>query len=333
MTNMQPAPRIAVPAAIDPAALIGFDPQAPVVQFGGTTMGTTWQVRAALPVALGLDTARLTMLVQARLDGIVQDMSHWVPGSNLARYNQAYAGSVCALSLDMVRVMETALAVAQATNGAFDPAIGRLTDLWGLGPNPVSGPPPPAAVDHAMKGSGWRRLHFDPVRCTLRQPGGLWLDLSGIAKGFAVDAVADLLGQQGLVHCLVEIGGECAGRGMRPDGDPWWVDVENPPELSLPVLRVALLGLAIATSGDYLRGAHTIDPRTGCPAIHSTTAVTVVHPDCMSADAWATALSVMDASAAQRCAEREDIAVRIVSRDGGEWLSPALAAMMDLEPA
>lgn len=111
------------------------------------------------------------------------------------------------------------------------------------------------------------------------------------------------------------------------------MDVENPEGLSLPRLRVALHGLAIATSGDYLRGAHTLDPRTGYPAVHSTTAVTVVHPDCMSADAWATALSVMGFSAAQRYAVREHVAVRIVSRDGGEWLSPALAAMMDLEPA
>lgn len=333
MTGPQPAPRIAVPDAIDPAALIGFDSQAPVVQFGGATMGTTWQVRAALPAALGLDTARLRMLVQARLDGIVQDMSHWEPQSNLSRFNRAHAGSVCALSPDMVRVMAEALSVAQATDGAFDPAIGRLTDLWGLGPNTVSAPPTPGDIGHALRGSGWTRLQFDPLRSTLRQPGGLWLDLSGIAKGFAVDAVADLLGQQGLNHCLVEIGGECVGRGMRPDGDPWWVDVENPEGLPLPRLRVALHGLAIATSGDYLRGAHTLDPRTGYPAVHSTTAVTVVHPDCTSADAWATALSVMSFSAAQRCAVREHIAVRIVSRDGGEWLSPALTSMMDLEPA
>lgn len=329
MTEAHPAPRLAVPDAIDPAALIGFDPDAEVVQFGGATMGTTWQVRAALPAALGLDAAGLYALVQARLDGIVQDMSHWEPASNLSRYNSAHAGSVCALTPDMVRVIAAALAIAEASDGAFDPAIGRLTDLWGLGPRAAVGPPEPGEIRHALKGSGWKQLNFDPNRATLRQPGGLWLDLSGIAKGFAVDAIADLLGDHGVLHCLVEIGGECAGRGMRPDGDPWWVDIESPFGVSLPGLRVALHQLAIATSGDYLRGAHTLDPRTGQLALHETIAVTVLHHSCMHADAWATALGVLESSAAKQHARDQQLAARILTRDGAEWISPALAMMMD----
>lgn len=329
MTQAHPVPRIAVPDAIDPVALIGFDTEAEVVQLCGATMGTTWHVRAALSAALGLDAAGLHALVQARLDGIVQDMSHWEPASNLSRYNSAHAGSVCALSPDMVRVMAAALAIAEASDGAFDPAIGRLTDLWGLGPRAADGAPEPDEIRHALRKSGWKRLHFDSTRATLRQPGGLWLDLSGIAKGFAVDAIGDLLVNHGVRHCLVEIGGECAGRGMRPDGDPWWVDVENPREVSLPGLRVALHQLAVATSGDYLRGAHTLDPRTGELALHETMAVTVLHQSCMYADAWATALSVLDRRAAQRLARNHQLAARIVTRDGAEWISPALATMMD----
>lgn len=330
MTDAHPVARIAVPDPIDPAALIGFDPHAQVVQFGGATMGTTWQVRAALPAALGLDAAALHALVQARLDGIVQDMSHWDPASNLSRYNRAYAGSVCALSPDMVRVITAALAIAQASDGAFDPAIGRLTDIWGLGPCAADGAPEPGDIHHALKASGWKRLGFDPARATLRQPGGLWLDLSGIAKGFAVDAIADLLADHGVRHCVVEIGGECAGRGMRPDGDPWWVDVESPHGASLPCLRLALHQLAVATSGDYLRGAHTLDSRTGELALHQTMAVTVLHQSCMHADAWATALSVLEPSAAQHLARDQQLAARIVTREGAEWISPALATMMDL---
>lgn len=324
-------PRIAVPDVIDPASLIGFDPDAEVVQLGGATMGTTWQVCAALSAGCGLDKGTLHALVQARLDAIVQDMSHWDAASNLSRYNRAHAGSVCALSPDMVRVMAAALAIAEASDGAFDPAIGRLTDLWGLGPVPADSAPEPDQIRHAFKASGWKRLRFDPERATLRQPGGLWLDLSGIAKGYAVDAVADLLSKHGVRHSVVEIGGECAGRGMRPDSDPWWVDIEDPHGVSLPGLRVALHQLAIATSGDYLRGAHTLDPHTGELALHETMAVTVLHQSCMYADAWATALSVLASSAAQRLASDHQLAARIVARDGAEWVSPALALMT--EPA
>ena len=331
MTEAPPARRIAVPDALDPESLRDFDPRAQVVQFGGETMGTSWQVRAALPARLHQDAARLHAAVQARLDGIVQDMSHWEAASNLSRFNRAHAGSVCKLSPDMARVMDTALSIAKASDGAFDPAIGRLTDLWGLGPRPAASPPVQADIRHALAGGNWQKLRFDPALATLRQPGGLWLDLSGIAKGFAVDAVADRLAQHGISHCLVEIGGECTGRGLRPDGDPWWVDVENPPGPLLPGLRIALHQLSVATSGDYLRGGHTIDPRTGGPAIHQTTAVSVLHPSCMHADAWATALGVLPLAEAQQLAIDQKLAARIVLRDGSEWLSPALASMLDDE--
>jgi thiamine biosynthesis lipoprotein len=329
MSPRQPAPRIAVPDAIDPAALRGFDPAAPVVTCSGATMGTRWQVHAALPPVLGLDAAMLGARIQARLDGIVADMSHWEQTSHLCRFNRAHAGSRIALSPDLAAVIADALEIAAASQGAFDPSLGRLTDIWGLGPWKRERDPTAREIAIARAASGWQRLAFDPGHRILRQPGGLWLDLSGIAKGFAVDAVADLLARHGVHHVLVEIGGELAGRGLRPDGDPWWVDIEDPPGLSLPRLRIALHQLSVATSGDYLRGAHTIDPRTGRPAIHDTTAVTVLHPCCMRADGWATALGTVPFAAARQMACDHALIARIVLRDGTEWISPALAAMME----
>lgn len=333
MNHGIPAPRIAVPDAIDPAAFRSFDPRARVIDLTGETMGTTWRVRAALPLAIGVDQTAWRGIIKSRLDSIVQDMSHWDASSSLSRFNNANAGSVMALSPDMAAVISAGLAIADASDGAFDPALGRLTDIWGLGPNAAGNPPASTAICCAMAAGNWRRLLFDPQRRTLRQPGGLWLDLSGIAKGFAVDALADLLAERGVQHCLVEIGGECTGRGLRPDGDPWWVDVEDPPGTSLPRLRIALHQLAIATSGDYLRGAHSIDPRTGRPAIHATTAITVLHTRCMQADAWATALSVLEPDPARAMALQQGLAVRMVLRDGQEWISPSLAAMMEGEDA
>ncbi|MFD1959940.1 FAD:protein FMN transferase [Novosphingobium panipatense] len=157
---------------------------------------------------------------------------------------------------------------------------------------------------------------------------------SGIAKGFAVDALAALLQDHGYGHALVEIGGELVGRGLRPDGDPWWVDLETPSNMAAP-LRVALHQLAVATSGDYVRGHHTIDPRSGAPVEHAM-AVSVIHSSAMWADAWATALSVHAPASMRTLAVREGLRVRALTRSGAtveEWISPALEDMLVREDA
>lgn len=321
------APLIAVPERLDPGLLDGFDRGARVIDLSGDTMGTRWTVRLALPP--GYEPASVQARIEARLAGIVREMSHWEPGSILSHFNRSDAGSWTPLPPDFAAVMAAVLDVAARSDGAFDPAIGRLTDLWGLGPNPASAPPSDAAIATARQASGWRKIALDrghPPR--LFQPGGVWLDLSGIAKGHAADAVADMLADSGLRHALVEVGGEYVGRGIRPDGEPWWVDLESPPHIVVTPLRVALHGIAVATSGDYLGGAHTIDPATGRPAIHDSTAVSVVHDRCAMADAWASALSVLAPAEARALAERESLAARIIGRSGTEWLSPALQAML-----
>ncbi|MEH3157922.1 MAG: FAD:protein FMN transferase [Sphingomonas taxi] len=321
--------RIALPAAIDTGLLAGCDPTAAIIDWGGETMGTRWSVRAVLPA--GTDAATIRTAIVARFDGLVAEMSQWQPWSDLSRFNRAAAGSWTVLSPDFAHVIAEALAIAQVTDGAFDPTLGRLVDLWGFGPTPTAAPPQEAAIADALAASGWQRLAYSPSDRRLRQPGGLSLDLSGIAKGFAVDAIADLLGRAGISHALVEIGGELVGRGMRPDGQPWWVDLESPPGLSLGPLRIALHGLAVATSGDYRRGRHTLDPRTGHPIAHGTVAVSVLAPTALAADAWATALTVLPPAAAVALATEHAIAGRIVTTGDGtveERLTPALRAML-----
>lgn len=322
-------PRIAVPPALDPRALTGLDPKARVADLGGETMGTYWRVRLAATPDLDLATVRVA--IERRLAKIVAEMSHWAPDSLLSAFNAAPSGSWTALPADFAAVIEAGLAIAEASDGAFDLAIGRLTDLYGLGPNPAGGELGATALAGALAVSGWHRLAYDGEARRLRQPGGLWLDLSGIAKGHAVDAVADLLAALGVRHALVEIGGECAGRGLRPDSDPWWVDLETPPGCSLEPLRVALHQLAVATSGNYVRGDHTVDPRAGLPVRNGVVSVSVLHASAMTADAWASALTVLGPVQGAVLAEREGLAARLVTvRDGvaEEWLSPALMLML-----
>jgi thiamine biosynthesis lipoprotein len=308
--------------------MAGWDPRAPVVELAGETMGTGWRVRFA--VAHKVDAHRLRIAIDAMLDMLVAEMSHWEPGSLLSRFNRAPPGHWAALPPDFAAVIAAGLDVARRSGGAFDPAIGALVDLWGFGPVRPAFAPTQQAIERALALSGWQRLAFDPASRRLQQPGLVRLDLSGIAKGHAVDRLSALLVAHDIRHSLVEIGGEFVGRGLRPDGDPWWVELETPAGREAPPIRVALHQLAVATSGDYVRGRHTIDPRTGRPVAHAL-AVSVIHASAMLADAWATALSVAEPGEMRALAERDALTVRALIRTEEaveEWISPALAAMM-----
>ncbi|MCJ2178301.1 FAD:protein FMN transferase [Novosphingobium album (ex Hu et al. 2023)] len=319
--------RLAVPLEIDAAVLAGWRRDAPLAELRGETMGTVWSVRMACPPEL--DSAGVAEAITARLEEILAQMSHWRADSVLGRFNRAPGGAWFVLPPDFARVMEAGLAVAACSGGAFDPAIGELVNLWGHGPVSREAPPGRDELAAARTRAGWQRLAYEPETRRLRQPGGLQLDLSGIAKGFAVDALAQLLRGRGCHHALVEIGGELVGMGMRPDGDPWWVDLETP-ESGIAPFRVALHQLAVATSGDYVRGRHTIDPRTGLPVEHAM-AVSVIHEEAILADVWATALGVLPPDEMQALASSEGLCVRaLVRRDGSvvEWISPALEALV-----
>lgn len=302
-----------------------------VVQtLSGRSMGTTWCVKlvaGARPA--GLDWAAG---IQAQLDAVVAQMSPWQGDSDLSRFNSAPAGSWHVLPAEFFFVLQTAWQVAEASAGAYDPTVGALVDAWGFGPGgrfdaPGFAGPTRQALDAAAACAGWRRLRLDAQRRSALQPGGLRLDLSAIAKGFAVDQVVSHLRARGVSDALVELGGELRGVGMRPDGQPWWVALEPPDPASAAGLRETLLalhGLSVATSGDYrryfeidgLRHAHTLDPRTGRPVTHRVASVSVVHPDCMLADAWSTALTVMAPDQALMAADAHGLAARILLRNG-----------------
>ncbi|WP_326523599.1 FAD:protein FMN transferase [Sphingomonas sp.] len=296
-------------------------------------MGTSWSAKIVDPAAPPADG--WSPVVDAALDRIIVEMSQWVADSTLSRFNRAPVGSWQDMPADLRRVVDAGRAIGQASGGAFDIAGGALADLWGFGPPGARrGLPADADVAAALARSGGDAIESMGDRA--RRTRDVALDLSGIAKGFAVDAVAAALAGAGASDLLVEIGGEFAGRGIRPDGQPWWVDLETPPGISIAPLRIALHGLAVATSGDYRRFVahegrrlgHTIDPRTGRPIENGVVSASVIAGDCMTADGWATALTVLGVDAGMAAAERQGLAARLVTRDGREYLSPALVAML-----
>lgn len=296
-----------------------------IATLGGESMGTTWCVRVATPA--NTDLHRLHDAMQSELDAVVRQMSHWEADSDLSRYNRAESGSWHVLPAGFARVLDGAIAIARASDGAFDPTLGALAGLWGFGPHAheQTRTPTAEALARARAECGWRRLRQRDAGREWLQPGGLQLDLSAIAKGHAIDCVQQRLRTEGIASALVEVGGELYGFGRKPDGSHWRVLLEGGPEEGehdLPPRCVALSDMAVATSGDrwhhYTRDGrrytHTLDPRSGEPMPHAPMAVSVLAEDAMQADAWATALSVLGVDAGMALADRHQLAVRFLVR-------------------
>ncbi|HAF41425.1 MAG TPA: FAD:protein FMN transferase [Sphingobium sp.] len=288
-------------------------------------MGTSWSAQIVDP------PEGCAAEIEKVLTGIIDQMSNWEANSAISRFNRLAVGEWMPLPADLLTVLRAGLDIARLSDGAFDPAIGRLVDRWGFGPDAES-------FDAAVIPSPWRRIEVDGTRA--RRTADVSLDFSGIAKGFAVDAIAVALRAMGVANFLVEIGGELRGDGIKPDIQPWWVDVEAPPGLPVPTLRIALSGLAVATSGDYRRYrmdrdrrlSHSIDPATGAPIAEGVASVTVLHDSAMLADALATAITILGPDRGMALATSHALAARLVLRtDAGaqEYMTPRLAAMLD----
>ena len=311
-----------------------------IASLGGHTMGTTWQVK--LTTAPGRDLHPLHAGIQAQLDAVVAQMSTWEAASDITAFNRAAAGTSLPLPGLFAEVIDCALDIARRSEGAFDPTVGPLVALWGFGAHAHAQRVPDATLLAATRARcGWQRLHWQDGH--LLQPGGLELDLSAIAKGFAVDLVSRWLRGQGIDAALVEVGGELHGHGRKPDGQPWRVLVEAGPEeeaaLAHPPRVLALDNLAVATSGDRwhqftqdgAQFSHTLDPRVGAPVGRAAAAVTVVARDAMQADGWATALTVMGVAPGLAFANAQGLAARFITRGAQgveEHLSTAFAALL-----
>jgi thiamine biosynthesis lipoprotein len=295
-------------------------------------MGTRWSCACYAPFAL--DEARVTRALEAVFDAVVADFSNWDPASFVSRFNAAPAGSHHQLPPAVEDVLSAALAVAAASEGAFNPCLGALTPFLAFvddsGAEPISQAAEATGATEATEETGaadWTRLS---VRGGMMQkPAGLQLDLSAIAKGYAVDRMGAVLAALDVPAFLVEIGGEYLGCGVKPDGLPWWV---RPQATTNPPYVVALCGMAVATSG---RGARVY--RQAGRALHHIVAAgpddlmsaTVFHADCMTADAWATALAAAGREKALALASRHGIAALLVPLQGAPFLSPATQAMLE----
>lgn len=265
----------------------------------GATMGTRWS--AHLDAVDAADLAVVEAAMAAAVAEVDAQMSLWQPQSDLMRLNQAKPGDWVPLPTRLLTVLAAALDIGRASGGAFEIGMGDAVAAWGFGPAPVSNAAIGAALT-AVRRPAHMVLELDPAQGRARKHGPLTLDLNGIAKGYGVDRLAEVARAHGLRHALLAIDGELRALGGRADGRPWAVAVERPDhDRRAAEALVELSEAAVATSGDYRHwvtvGAqklsHTMDPKRGAPLRTSPASVTVMAPDCMRADAWATALMVM----------------------------------------
>ena len=304
---------------------------APVRVLSGSTMGTTWQVQLVDDGSVALQDldGDIAALLQLLDRGI---FSTWTPDSELSRLNADDSGESLRVSPALFTVLQAARDIHARSGGAFDASIAPLVELWGFGPKRAVGEPDSKAIAAARSRLGMQELLLDTRARTVRKPARLQLDLSGIAKGYAVDRVAELLLEHGAQHFLVEVGGELRLQGQRADGRSWRVAIESPDPLQRSVhvvLDSHAEPLALAGSGDYrnfrlvdgVHQSHELDPVLGRPLQHDLAAVTVLADTAMAADAWATALMVLGPEAGVETAVRLELAAYFIIRDGDGWTS------------
>ena len=298
----------------------------------GPTMATRWSVLCDIDPAL--EQTVLHRALAAAVEQVDQQMSPWKPDSDLSRLNRAAPEAWVALPPEMLTVLARALEVARQSGGAFDPTVGALVDAWGFGA--ARGAPDAAAIraaTQAMHRPAYQNLELEPANGRARKHAPLQVDLCGIAKGYAVDRMIDVLKQHGVAHALAALDGELRALGGQADGQPWAVALESP----TPGQRSAhgvleLQDLAVATSGDYRhfvqvgteRLAHTMDARRATPVRNDVASVTVLAPEGMSADAWATALLVAGGDHGLALAQRLGLEVLFLVRRAGRLVELGL---------
>ena len=275
-------------------------------------MGTAYLVRAA-DCPAGRCNEGLAEQVATRLQRLDAQYSHYAAASEVTRFNEHSDDSWFTASHELVEIVELAADISRLTDGAFDITVGRAVNAWGFGPGDPELPPADTAIADAQLSSGYVRIESRMVPAGLRKRDPqIHIDLSAIAKGYAVDQVAYLLEYAGITNYVVDIGGELRAAGMRSDGQPWRVGIDTP-KAGLTIDIVLTPGEnAVATSGDYRnfymldgkRIGHTIDPDSAAPVEHALSSVTVIDPLAARADALATALMVMGPEEGRRFAEQ-----------------------------
>jgi thiamine biosynthesis lipoprotein len=304
---------------------------AAIHEFGGATMGTTYSVKvvddreSASGELLALEIGELLKSLDREV------MSTYSEDSELTEINKAAINEKLVLSGAMNEVLSLALDVNALTDGAFDVTVGPLVNRWGFGPEQrhESRIPDQAEIDTLRARIGSEYLDLDSSASTLVKRTDVYIDLSGIAKGYAVDQLAHYLDGRGYSSYFIEVGGELRIKGYKPGEQTWVPAIETPVDTAPQVHNIFYPkgeSIAVAGSGDYrnyfdldgVHYSHEIDPETGRPVTHNLAAVYVIDASAARADALATAFMVLGTQRAFALAQRVGLAAYFISKREGQ---------------
>ncbi len=293
-----------------------------IVLINGLTMGTTYSIKIKTADAV-VNQEKIRADIEKILLEINQKMSTYIVDSELSVINFSNSLDSNLISDDLFKVISHANTISKTTNGAFDITVGPLVNLWGFGPNKSENKiPSNEEIELIKKNIGYMKIYLNKETTSIKKlHPDLYVDLSGIAKGFAVDKIALYLNSYNLENYLVEIGGELIAKGTNEDNEVWQIGIENPNNNLAKI--IGLKDIAMATSGDYrnyfekngVRYSHTINPNTGKPIKHKLASITVLDKTAMNADALATAFMVLGPAKTIELANELKIGVYLIIKN------------------
>ncbi len=306
-----------------------YGPEARFISIMGKTMGTTYSLKIVDSSNISLSEEALKLKVDSVLVEVNRQMSTYIPTSEISLFNKSESLDWQSVSYDFAYVLDLSKQIGLKTNGASDLTIGPLVNIWGFGPNYI----PEVIPTNEEIRSAKLSIGLDKIHAQLNPPmikkdkATIYCDLSSTAKGFGVDQIAEFIIGIGFNNFLVEIGGEVRVSGNNQYSVPWKVGISTPDASGKLQRAIELKNSSMATSGDYwnyfekdgVRYSHLIDARTGKPIQHNLASVTVIHEYCMMADGYATAINVMGAEEGLIFADKENLAVFMIVRDGKEF--------------
>jgi len=308
------------------------------LKFDGQTMGTYYSI--AIDGAVEAARDEIQTDIDECLADVNRQMSTWDPESEISKFNQSESLDWCSVSPEFAMVVAESIRIHELTNGAFDPTVAPLIDLWGFGAKRPKAFPSQEAIDAALVRVGMEFIEAQREPSAIRRTkAGITLNLSAIAKGHGVDRVSELLTSLGYPSHVVDIGGEDRTGVAKSNGDKWRLGVESPFGEIQRVVECK--EQSIATSGDYrnyfeikgVRYSHLIDPTTGRPVANPPASVSVLSDSCMTADALATGLMVMGTEKGFQFAKEHNLSVlyldvidgkKIVEHVSGQFLQSSL---------
>ncbi len=298
-------------------------------ELSGSAQGTTYHIKMVLG-GTNVKPDELHKAVENIFADIDYKLSNYRDDSEISQLNRQKSSEWLPVSKEIADLLSIAKVVHAKTNGCLDLTIKPLFDLWGFSRHDMK-VPVQADIDKVLSHVGLDKIILDEDRLRiLKKDPEVGIDLSSVAQGYTVGAIAKFLESKGIQNYMVEIGGEMMVKGRKSNGDAWRIAIEKPTPFAREVQKIITIhqinGEAVMTSGTYRNFfeengktySHILNPQTGKPVDHKLLSVTILHDDPAWADAWDTALLCLGEDEGFKVAESNQLRALFIYHEGKE---------------